>query len=128
MSGATARFHVVDFPHTADQSLTRSLLSTVVEESNRDNVSLSPVVFESLSGEVEVDLTKVSPDPGSELVFQSTRDCADLVQHFGSHFGDLVEALKLVVYRVPSSGASCFLLSLFLLFVCVSLWAMWTSQ
>jgi hypothetical protein len=103
---------MAEFPRTVDQSLTRNLSSTVVEARNRDNVFVSSISFESLSGESEVDPAKVSLPAGSELVFKSTNDCEDLVQHFGSHFGDLVEALKLVVYGVPLSGAFFFLLSL----------------
>jgi hypothetical protein len=111
VSGATPRFHVVDFPHTADRVLINSLSATVVEKRNRDNVSLYPFTYEHLSGEVEIDVTEVSPAPGSALVFKSTHDCEDLVQHFGSHFGDLVGALKMVVFGAATSGASFFLLS-----------------
>jgi hypothetical protein len=104
VSGATARFDIVNFPPTSDDYLVNGLRYAVVDERNKDNVALLDLPFVAASGEVERLLETSQLPANQQLVLSSHGDCVFVVDHLGSHFGDLQVALKHIVEGASAQG------------------------
>ena len=108
VSGARARFDIVNFPPTSDDWLVNGLRYTVVDERNKDNVELLGLPFVAASGEVEQLMTTMKLPANQQLVLESYEDCVFVVKHLGSHFEDLQVALKRIVEGASTEGQRLF--------------------
>lgn len=99
MSGATARFDLVNFPATDDRHLTNGLLG-VVTDKNGDIYSLDlSYMKESYAFDIDLEECLLSQDPAHSVcrVFASREEVNYVVNHVGSHYGDLCRILKAAV-------------------------------
>lgn len=95
MSGATARFDIVNFPPTNDEWLINGLRGVVIG-TEVGNVSAAPLEYLLSPGDFEVELRKMAISKG-HMLFQTREECRFVVEQLGSHFGDLKAVLKLIV-------------------------------
>ena len=95
MSGATARYDVVNFPSTKDDFLSNGLRGVLVDAKNKD-CTLIEAEYQLSSGDFEKDMAVKTYPPGEEMVFKTRDECDYIVDMLGSHYGDLAHALKKV--------------------------------
>jgi hypothetical protein len=69
-----------------------------------EEVSLVDVAFIATSGELSQSLEKVQRPAGSTFALKTQKDCEFIVEHLGSHYGDVQHALKLVVGGQSTEG------------------------